>query len=44
MNGHIILAGDFNQVLDPILDKSKFKTPIMTLDRDSYFVGKLGIN
>lgn len=31
--GQIILAGDFNQVLDPFLDKSKFSGQIMPKDR-----------
>lgn len=35
MDGQIILAGDFNQVLDPILDKSQFKGPLMTKDREA---------
>lgn len=35
MDGQIILAGDFNQVMDPILDKSQFKGPLMTKDREA---------
>lgn len=35
MDGQIILAGDFNQVMDPILDKSRFKGPLMTKDREA---------
>ena len=33
MEGQIILAGDFNQVSDPLLDRSKFSGPIMSKDR-----------
>lgn len=33
MEGQIILAGDFNQVLDPCLDRSKFGGPLMPKDR-----------
>ncbi len=35
MDGQIILAGDFNQVIDPILDKSRLKGPLMTKDREA---------
>lgn len=35
MDGQIILAGGFNQVMDPILDKSQFKGPLMTKDREA---------
>ena len=33
MEGQIILAGDFNQVLDPCPDRSKFRGPLMPKDR-----------
>lgn len=33
MEGQVILAGDFNEVMDALLDKSKFRGPIMTKDR-----------
>lgn len=35
MDGQIILAGDFNQVMDPILDKSRLKGPLMTKIREA---------
>ena len=33
MEGQIILAGGFNQVMDMFMDKSKFSGPITTRDR-----------
>lgn len=33
MEGQIILAGDFNQVMDVFMDKSKFRGPVTTRDR-----------
>lgn len=38
MDGQIILAGDFNQVMDPILDKSRFRGPFMTGDREAIYM------
>ena len=35
MDGHVILAGDFNEVMDPILDKSRSKGPLRTKDREA---------
>lgn len=35
MDGQIILAGDFNQVIDPILDKSQFKGLLKTKDSEA---------
>lgn len=31
---HVILAGDLNEVMDPILDKSRSKGPPRTKDRE----------
>lgn len=33
--GEIVLAGDFNEVMDPVLDKSSFKPPLMTKEREA---------
>ena len=35
MDGHVTLAGDFNEVMDPILDKSRSKCPLRTKDREA---------
>ena len=41
MEGQIILAGDFNQVSDPLLDRSKLSGPIMSKDRAAiHMIGK----
>lgn len=33
--GELILAGDFNEVIDPILDRSLFRPPFMTKERSA---------
>lgn len=35
MDGQIILAEDFNHVMNPILDKSRFKGPLMTIESEA---------
>lgn len=35
MDGQIVLAGDFNEVIDPCLDKSTFKGPLLTKGRSA---------
>ena len=35
MDGQVILAGDFNEVMDPILDKGRSKGPLSTKDREA---------
>lgn len=38
MEGQTILAGDFNEVMDPILDKSAFKGSLSSKGRDAVYV------
>lgn len=33
--GEIVLAGDFNEVMDPVLDRSSFRPPLMTKEREA---------
>lgn len=33
--GEIVLAGDFNDIMDPVLDRSSFRPPLMTKEREA---------